>query len=83
MIATLTVWAALLSDPAGATFAPRCAVIAPQIQDDSSSSKQPSPTGGGTPEPATLLLLAGSALGYGVVRRMRRGSSASKQTEAN
>ncbi len=47
------------------------------IQDDRSpGGKQSGTPSGGTPEPTTLLLLAGGALGYGAVRMMRkRGAS--------
>jgi hypothetical protein len=42
-----------------------------------SSSRSPSP-GSGTPEPATMLLLAGGALGYGAYRLRRRNSETPK-----
>ncbi|MBL8726113.1 MAG: PEP-CTERM sorting domain-containing protein [Planctomycetes bacterium] len=50
------------------------AVAVPQGQDDTGSGKggQSNPPSGGTPEPASLLLLAGGALGYGAVRRLRK-----------
>lgn len=50
------------------------AVAAPQGQDDTGRGKggQSNPPSGGTPEPTSLLLLAGGALGYGAVRRLRK-----------
>ncbi len=43
------------------------------------SSRSPSP-GAGTPEPATMLLLAGGALGYGAYRLRRRNGDAPKDS---
>lgn len=42
-----------------------------------SGPRNPQPSGG-TPEPATLLLVAGSALAYGVMRRRRAAVKAVK-----
>ena len=44
-----------------------------------SPSRSPS---GGTPEPATMLLVAGSVLGYGALRRRNRKTAAVVQTQA-
>jgi hypothetical protein len=43
------------------------------------SSRTHSP-GAGTPEPATMLLLAGGALGYGAYRLRRRNTDAPKDS---
>lgn len=57
-------------------------LVAPEIDVQGGSSlsggstggRSPSP-GGGTPEPATMLLLAGGALGYGAYRMRRKNGS--------
>jgi hypothetical protein len=48
------------------------------LSTSSTSARSPSP-GAGTPEPATMLLLAGGALGYGAYRlRRKNGGDAQK-----
>jgi hypothetical protein len=44
----------------------------PQGPTSSGRSSRTAPPGSGTPEPATMLLLAGGALGYGAYRMRRR-----------
>jgi hypothetical protein len=44
----------------------------PQGPTMSGRSSRTAPPSGGTPEPATMLLLAGGALGYGAYRMRRR-----------
>lgn len=39
-----------------------------------SAPLEPMPAFGGTPEPASMLLLAGGAIGYGVVRHRRKNA---------
>jgi hypothetical protein len=41
----------------------------------SGRSSRTAPPGSGTPEPATMLLLAGGALGYGAYRMRRRNNT--------
>lgn len=42
---------------------------------DGAPRRPASPPGGGTPEPATLLLMAGGVLGYGALRLGRRSKA--------
>ncbi len=68
---------------------PMAPVPAPVVEADAIAAPAPqgrgrrpnSPPSGGTPEPTTLLLLAGGALGYGALRLARRKQATAAPTD--
>lgn len=73
-----SLFAALLlpSAPVAFDLAPVAVVIAPQDFPAGRGSSSPS---GGTPEPTSVLLLVGGAVGYGVYRLKRAKSQDSQE----
>lgn len=63
--------AAIVGLPAPA-MADRCSVVVAIAPQDAGPTKPSAPPGGGTPEPTMLLLVAGGAVGYGLLRLARK-----------